>query len=80
MEQVDFELQVGPNGMKEKDASTICFDQDKVKKWDTQLLETWIKHVRKTRQQSAIQHLTQRFDSDSMDLDEVYMEQQKRLK
>ena len=80
MEQVDFELQVGPNGMREKDASTICFDQDKVKKWDTQSLETWLKHVRKTCQQSATQHLKRQFDSDSMDLDEVYMEWHKRLK
>ena len=80
VEQVEIEIRTGSKGLQSKDASTICFDKEKILHWDTHSLETWLKHVKMTRQQLTLQHLKRRFDNGDGNTDNVYTQRYKRLK
>ena len=64
IEDVDGETLVGSEGIRQKDAQT-CFEAEKIKCWQSTSIETWLKHVRKTRQRNCDQGLKRRFDGDT---------------
>ena len=55
LEEVDHELQVGHKGIRKKDAKIICFDHETVKGWQSTSIETWLTHIRSTRQRNLDQ-------------------------
>ena len=70
---------MGRNGIWQKDAKTICLDHETVKGWKSQSIETWLGHVRKTRQRNSDQGLKRCFDGTG-DGDAIQTKRMKQLK
>ena len=78
LDEVQIETSIGQAGIREKDAKTICFHKKTVENWQSAGIETWLKHVRKTRQRNHEQGLKRRFDGTDHD-DEVLNKRRRSL-
>lgn len=78
LDEVDRELQIGHNGIRQKDAATICIQPETIKGWQLSSIDTWLKHVQTTRQRNHDQGLKRRFDRSEVD-DKLYSKQRRKL-
>ena len=79
LDEVERETMIGHAGLRKKDAETICIHKETVAGWKSSSIETWLKHVRKTRQRNHDQGLKRRFDGTS-DNDEILRKRKRSLR